>query len=366
MRRKLPTIYAAFCTLCLAAGILLTFYFAYGAGLGDTIECLCALVASFVLAPIVHETGHIVMACATNMRVVFVKFFCFKIDARTGKKRFGFASPFAPDQTQAVPRVGGNMRRRATRYTLGGQIFSGAFLLLVTGAALTTTLLHATRFSVWGLLPYAAYLFLLNALPVEYGGGKTDVLVYRGLKKGYDAEKTMLAAMEIQGRLSEGKSFTEIDEAFYFDLPQLPEDEPLFAVMLDLRYRYYLEKREWEKAADALNRLASAQAYLPDEEVEKVAAELVYMHSVNGDFERAEESGKYCKAFLQGESPLAKRALAAYSAAFGKADLAAALIEQAETVLEREPMAGIAKAERILLARLGIKTRKEANSKEEV
>ena len=366
MRRKLPTIYAAFCTLLLAAGILLAFYFAYGAGVWDTVECLCALAASFVLAPTVHELGHISMANATKMRVVFVKFFCFKIDARTGKGRFGFASPFAPDQTQAVPRMGGNMHRRAALYTLGGQIFSGAFLLIVTGAALTTTLLHVTRFSLWGLVPYAAYLFLLNALPVEYGGGKTDVLVYKGLKKGYAAEKTMLAAMEIQGRLSEGKSFAEIDESLYFDLPQLPEDEPLFAVTLDLRYRYYLEKGESEKAADALNRLVGAQAYLTEEELEKIAAELVYMHSVNGDFERAEESGKYCREFLQGESATAKRVLAAYSAAFGSADSAAVFVGQAEAALEKEPMAGVAKWERILLDRLGIKTPKEGNSKEEV
>lgn len=65
--------------------------------------------------------------------------------------------------------------------------------------------------------------------------------------------------MEIHGKLAEGKSFSEIDEKFYFDLPQLPEDEPMYAIILDLRYRYYLERGETERAADCLNRLASAQ-----------------------------------------------------------------------------------------------------------
>ena len=98
--------------------------------------------------------------------------------------------------------------------------------------------------SLWGMVPYAAYLFLLNLPPVEYASGKTDTLVYLGLKKGYDGEKNMLSAMEIQGQLYEGKSFAEIDETLYFDNPQLCEDEPLFAVMLDLKYRYFLEKEK--------------------------------------------------------------------------------------------------------------------------
>ena len=95
------------------------------------------------------------------------------------------------------------------------------------------------NYILWGILPYTGYLFLLNVLPLEYPNGKTDIGVYVGIKKGEAAEKNMLSAMEIQGQLAEGKSFSEIDEMLYMDVPQLCEDEPMFAVMLDLRYRYY-------------------------------------------------------------------------------------------------------------------------------
>ena len=182
--------------------------------------------------------------------------------------------------------------------------------------------------------------------------GKTDMLVFKGIKKGYDAEKTMLSAMEIFGQLYEGKSFSEIREAFYFNLPQLREDEPMFFVILDLRYRYYLEKQDLQNAAECLNRLVYAQAYLPTEEREKIAAELVYFHSVNGDIVSANDCAKACEKYLQKNNLLAKRALLAFSVSANKTEAVEPLLKQAEEVLMYERSLGIRKAERILLDRL--------------
>ena len=339
-------------TALLAAGFLLAFVFAWQAGVEETIKCIVGLIYGFVLSPILHELGHVSFAQIANMDYVYVKFFCFKIYIKNGKKRLGFASPFAPDETQVLPKAGGNMQKRAILYTLGGLIYGGAFLLIILAGAILCTAVGKTSYLLWGMVPYAAYLFLLNLPPVEYASGKTDTLVYLGLKKGYAAEKTMLSAMEIQGQLYAGKSFAEIDEKFYFDVPQLCEDEPLFAVMLDLKYRYFLEKEEYDKAADCLNRLAQAQEYLPDFEVEKLAAELTYLHSLRGDLERAEESGKLCREYLQSNETAAKRVLAAYSKAFGKTDAIELLKAQAQACLEQERIKGVRKFEEILLARI--------------
>ena len=134
------------------------------------------------------------------------------------------------------------MLKRASVYTLGGLIYSGILLVLVLVWVILSVCFEQPSYLTLGLLPYTAYLFLLNVAPFEYASGKTDMLVFVGLKTSQPAEKTMLSAMEIQGCLYEGKSFTEIDEPLYFHTPQLCEDEPLFAVMQDLRYRYYLEE----------------------------------------------------------------------------------------------------------------------------
>ncbi len=239
------------------------------------------------------------------------------------------------------------MRRRALAYTAGGLVFSGIFCVVVLGISF-----FSGNFVAWGSLPYAAYLFFLNVMPVEYAGGKTDGAVFRGIRKGYDGEKCMLAAMEIQGQLFEGKRFCEIEKSWYFDLPQLAEEEPLFAILLDLRYRYYLDIEDLESAADCLNRLAHSQAYLPDSELEKLAGELVYMHSLRGDLESAEACGKLCQGYLTGETVAAKRILAAYSFAANKTEEGALLKKQAETALEYEYILGEKKLEEALLERI--------------
>lgn len=352
MKRGGTKVYMIGSTLLLTAGFLLVFAFAWQGDLDAKIEGICGLFIGFALAPIVHELGHVTCARIADMKCVYLKCFCFRMVKKGGKTRFSLASPFAPDETQVLPNRGGNMRKRAQLYTIGGLLFSGIFLAIIFLAALLCTLLKATNYLLWGILPYSTYLFMLNVFPAEYGEGKTDMLVYIGIKKGSDSEKTMLSAMEIQGRLAEGKSFSEIDEKYYFDLPVLREDEPLFAVMLDLKYRFYLEKEEYDKAAECINRLAGIQAYLSDEQVEKLAAELVYLHSLQGNVELAEESGKLCMDYLKSDDVTAKRVLAAFSLACGKADGAEVLLAQAEEGLRKEPIKGLAKFEKRLLDRM--------------
>ena len=145
------------------------------------------------------------------------------------------------------------------------------------------------------------------------------------------------------------------DEEYYFNLPQLCEDEPLYAILLDLRYRYYLEKGEMEKAADCLNRLALNEPYLPFSEVEKVAAELVYMHALTGNIADAEKNASACQDFLLMENVGAKRALCAYALAVGKVNEAEDLLAQAYETLEKESIPGVKRFEEILLDRFANK-----------
>ena len=352
MKLRLGRIFALTCMLLLAAGLITVFVFSLQVGTNATILALLGMVLSFALAPILHEWGHIGFAELADMECVYAKFFCFKTYMKEGELQFGFASPFAPDETQVMPRSGGKMKARVTLYALGGLILEGIFLALVLTAWLLLREKGEISYLFLGALPYAGYLFLLNVVPAEYAGGKTDMQVCFGVWTGKDAEKVMLSAMEIQGLSYTGKSFAEIDEKLYFDVPQLCEDEPLFAIMLDLRYRYYLDKNEVEKAAAQLNRLAQLQGYLPENVVEKIAAELVYMHALRGDFESAEESGKLCKNFLLSKNCTAKRILLAYTKAFGKEENLEPLWDQADELLQIERNHGIVKFEESLIDRL--------------
>ena len=352
MKRKLATAYAVVCTIAFLAGLTLVFFFAQKAGVWETVEALVGFAVSFAIAPVIHELGHVSFAQANGLRCTYVKCFCFRFQRSGGKTKFSFVSPFAAEQTQAFPTSGGNMQKRVARYTLGGLVFSGALLIAIIAAALICALLGAATYSLWGWIPYTAYLFLLNLPPFDYVSGKTDTLVYLGIRKGYDAESVMLSAMEIQGELYEGKSFAQIEDSYYFDVPQLCEDEPAFAVILDLRYRYYLEKGETEKARQTLDRLTQLLHYLSAETAQKIMAEKVYMRSTLKDVDGAEASGRVCREFLTSDEAAAKRALAAFCVACGREDEAELLIGQAEASLQREEFTGARKFEKILLSRL--------------
>ena len=347
-KRSWATIYAVVCAVGMLAGCITVFVCAWGEDTPTLVRAVFGIILGFIVAPIFHELGHIIFAKTANMCVVYSKFFCFKLVRKGKRLSLRFATPFAADETQVVPKTGGDMRRRTIGYALGGLVFSAIFLLV----NLIGALCFSTQYIFWGVLPYAAYLFLLNAAPFEYASGKTDMLVYMGIKHGEPSEKTMLSAMEIFGRLYAGEHYTQIDTSLFFDTPQLAEDEPLYAVMLDLRYRYYLEKNELQNAADCLNRLVVSQEYLTSNDREKLAGECVYMHALSGDYECAEECGKLCREYLSQNHATAKRILAAYSAAFGKADAVKQLKLQAEQALKQETIEGNAVFERILLSRI--------------
>ena len=100
-------------------------------------------------------------------------------------------------------------------------------------------------------------------------------------------------------------------------------------------------------------RLAQAQPYLSERETLSLAAELTYMHVINGDFERANECAKLCDDYLREDTVTAKRILAAYSAAAGKIEETQALLAQAETLLPNIYIAGQAAFEKVLLERIG-------------
>ena len=96
------------------------------------------------------------------------------------------------------------------------------------------------------------------------------------------------------------------------------------------------------------------QEYLPEEEVVRIAAEVTYMHSINGDVVRAEETGNFCHEYLTEENVTSKRVLMAYSLAGGNVNAIEPLREQAKELLSQERIAGVRKFETILIERIQV------------
>ncbi len=320
--------------------------------LDNLIEAVVGGAVSLLVAPCVHELGHVTFAYIHKLEVVYCKCFCFRYYIKNGKKRFRLASPFAPDETQVLPMGSENMEKRAYAYAIGGLVYSGALFALLLAATIVCWCFGAGAFSVYALLPYSAYLFLLNVIPAEYASGKTDALVARGMKKGEPVEQTMLNIMRIHGGLQAGKSFAELPEQWYFAAPQIAEDEPLYVAILDARYSYYVESEEYEKAFDCLKRIQSAAEYLTDDEVLALERNLAYLCLVGGNDAVLKEAAKNDEEYWQSDLVPIKRTLALYMQKCGEPERAELLIAQARQLLEGERIAGLKKHEEILLSRI--------------
>ena len=352
MKRTLTSVYAWLLLLAFLGGQVLLFVLPF---LREQDSLALATVIGFALScaltPTVHELGHILFAKAQNMCIVYTKFFAFCVRFDGKKRKVSLSSPFAYDQTQALPRSAGKMQSRAFWYTLGGLIFSAAFLavliVLVTVFSQSVPLISSVAL---GALPYAAYSFLLNVVPLEYASGRTDALVAVGIERGSDSESVMIAAMEIYGGLGEGKTYGEIDGKWYEANPILPEDDPMHAVLLELKYRRALDLGDFNGAADALNRLTASSEYLSDQEHVDVAFELIFMHAISGDKERASE----CFSLVEKEfekAPL--RVRVAYARLFeGAEKMQELLATEEETALG--VLCGMVASEKKMLEKLRI------------
>ncbi len=319
--------------------------------LWSALDAVIGFAIALFVVPAVHEFGHVSFACAKKFKIVYCKFFCFKFYQKEGKLRFAFASPFAPDETRTLPTSGDDIKKRVLPVICGGLLYSGILTLLIAAAAVVLLCFGYAKFELWGMLPYASYIFLLNAFPVEYASGKTDALVYQTVKKEEVEGKAFLAAMEIQGRLCAGERFVDLPETLY-ETYGLREDDSLFATLWELKYRYFLEKGELAKAADALNRLIAAAEYLSEEAYILVRIESAYLCLLQKDATPLKQLLESDERLLRSEDYRVKRLLATYSYALGEKGRGRALVTQAKQILEKEPVLGVRKHEEILLSRL--------------
>lgn len=332
------------------AGSVAVLAFAWG-NLGDLVKAVCGIFLSVVFAPAFHELGHVAFGAAAGLKTVYCKFFCFAYLRKDGKGKIRFANPFADDETQVIPVQSGDMQNRFARYALGGLVLGGVYLALVLAGATLLSAFGRTNFLLWGMLPYALYLVAFNAVPAEYPSGKTDMLVYRGLKKGYDSERAMAAALETQALLYEGKRFADMQKSDLFGLPVLPDDDPVKALLVELQYRFLLETEDYAGAYDVLNRWVDMQEYLSAQSYDSLAIELAYFDLLHGSLDGLSDAKEVLGDGLGG-SAAGYRALALDAFSRGAQPDMQAFLEKARAQLAKEEIAGLKKHEEILLSRM--------------
>lgn len=351
MKTRIAKAYAVLLFSAFIVSLGLLTYQAYRSSTEKLVAVLSGGFVSLIFAPVCHELGHVVFGHIANLKITFVKCSVFKVKLQGKKMRFSLASPFSAEETKAVPKSMGDMKHRMRLFTLGGLVFSGIFVILLSVCPVLIGLENPKSYLFLGSLLYFGYLFLLNIVPASYPNGDTDCLIAKKIRTDEAGGQAYVRAMEIYGGLYEGKSFSKIDESYYA-LPVIREDEPIFSVMLSLRYRYYLELNELEKAGKELNRLATLSGYLSEEEQFEIAGELCYLNAVLSDQERANEAGKIAEEYLVRPTAQSKRILSALKKVNGKTEESEQEKKEGLALCETEFLSGVGEAEKILFKRL--------------
>lgn len=204
---------------------------------------IASLVAGAVLVELFHEGAHFVAGACCSMGVKPPKFRLFKSSS-----------------VQISPKGAKAMRLRLV-LTAGAGLF--VTLLFIILGVLAFALPHIPAY-LGVALPYAFYSFVINAVQLEYSGGKTDGLVIAEVIAKKPTAQVMLAILRVQGLVNAGTPLSEVDENLLLDVPQLPEDDINFIILTQLRYEYYKAKGDEPAAEKYLSRFNEIKQYLPE------------------------------------------------------------------------------------------------------
>lgn len=222
-----------------------------------------ALIAGFIVT-FMHELGHLIAGKRNGFAFAEMRVWFFRW-RKNGKKTNFSLCWFGEEAgyTDMMPKTTENIEKRFKKMVRGALIAS--FVAMIIGVPpLFIKTLPVWIYCIWGsFFPVGAYVFFGNALPMLNEGLSNDGAVLSGIKKGDDSMKVALSVLKIQAEMYQGKTPKEVDESLYFNLPQLPEDDPNFVLLLNARYNYYLDLGDYENAKKVTARLLSLEEDMP-------------------------------------------------------------------------------------------------------
>ncbi len=235
-----------------------------------------AIIAGF-FNTVAHELGHYFAGKKNGFAFSSMSIWFFRWKKVKDKTKFEFVlMGEEAGFTEMIPTQTESLDKKFVKMTNGG-IIASLLITLFGIPPLFMGFLPIWIYSIWAMfLPVGLYYFLGTLLPTCNGGMLNDGAVVLNIKNKTDSSLVMINILKIQAQLYAGKTPKEIDESLYFDLPQLPEDDINFAMLLNARYSYYVDKEDYENAKKVTARLLSLEDYLPKNYLMIVKTDALY------------------------------------------------------------------------------------------
>lgn len=214
---------------------------------------------------LIHELGHVIAGKKNGFFITGVTAWFFSWVRRGKKFQFNFTSiKEQAGYTESIPTSVEDIEKRVKKMSFGGIIASGVFMLLSFIPLFFCGKMAYWLYSIMAIaLPISGYYFFGNVIPFISEGVRNDGAIIDGVNKNADDVKVMISLLKINAELFNGKTYSEIDESYYFDLPQLPEDSPYYVGNMIAKYNFYLDKEDYENAKKITERLMAITEDLP-------------------------------------------------------------------------------------------------------
>lgn len=313
-------------------------------------------VFSWLMMPVIHETGHLVCARANDFKcyAFSVSVFHFSREGKKVKLKIGKDGGTAGACT-VIPETKGNMKKRYFCVAMGGILFTGILFAVAFFLFLYSFFFNAVNYAYFFFLtwlPASFFFTFFNLVPFENEYGKSDGAVMLGIHKKNPSELTLLNILRIQAELYRGVRFGEINEKFYFSAPQVMETDPNFAAILQLRYYYYRDKKDKEKCQETVERLESIFDELCEPVKKEIAVDLFYEAVLAKDDAKVKKYYKVCKPLQEEKSYLAYKVLTCRYSYKGRAEEADEYYNEAIKMLNAQPFEGKIAPEKDALKKL--------------
>ena len=249
--------------------------------IGMAVAFACCIILSLVVVPAMHEGGHLLFGKLVGFRLTGIQFSFLSFVKTEDGIAFRFVNPFSGDaagECTMYPSDGKNMKNRLLLYACGGIIVQAVFLVICLPIVIAVG--ERWLWSTLGaFLPYSAYLLVVNALPLYDSAGEFDGALIWGLQQKKPSAMTLLYMMTVQGYMAEGMTPGEIEQKYYYSLPQLPEDDPNFSLLQYYRYCYRLDRGEIPAAVKSITRLEVCLDDIPEAYLPTIQRELLFSYS---------------------------------------------------------------------------------------
>lgn len=236
------------------------------------------VISAFVCA-LFHELGHLLGAKISKFKIVSFCVWFFRFEKLKSGINFSLCFPDDTGYTEFYPKTKENLEKKFTLTTRLGLVFSALAVLICLPIFFVKTLPIFVFCMLSCFMPIGLYTLVSNSIPLVENGTRNDGAVLWGIRTNDDTTKVMFSLLKVQCELYEGKSFKDVDKKLLLDLPQLPEDDIYFGVMLLNKYRYYLDNADYKNAKKVLDRLATLKKYLPKSFIGEIGAENIFYNS---------------------------------------------------------------------------------------